>query len=90
MRNAFAAAVPTRPTVVATSGAAQPGVGSSILQPPPESVSLSAAIADLSSRVRNFVSDMRVENQTDELNSSLRNLFNNTRGENQTPSGSYL
>ncbi|KAE8057334.1 hypothetical protein FH972_014035 [Carpinus fangiana] len=61
MRNVFAGAVPSRPTGVASSGVAQPGLGVSVSQRPADSVSLSSVISEVNSRIRNFVGNLQGE-----------------------------
>uniref|UniRef100_A0A5B6ZUL4 Ubiquitin-like domain-containing protein n=1 Tax=Davidia involucrata TaxID=16924 RepID=A0A5B6ZUL4_DAVIN len=60
VRNVIAAAIPSQPPVSISSGS-QPGI--SVSQPPPNSVSLSTVVAEVNSRIRNFVYNMRSENQ---------------------------
>uniref|UniRef100_A0A5B6ZTG7 Ubiquitin-like domain-containing protein n=1 Tax=Davidia involucrata TaxID=16924 RepID=A0A5B6ZTG7_DAVIN len=59
VRNVVAATIPSRPPV-SVSSASQPGVP--VSQPPPDSASLSSVIAEVNSRIRNFVDSMS-ENQ---------------------------
>ncbi|XP_059459775.1 ubiquitin-like domain-containing protein CIP73 isoform X2 [Corylus avellana] len=61
MRNVFATAVPSRPSGVASSGVAQPGLGVSVSQRPADSVSLSSVISEVNSRIRNFVGNLQGE-----------------------------
>ncbi|GMY28139.1 large proline-rich protein bag6-B-like isoform X1 [Fagus crenata] len=60
MRSVIATAVP-RPSSVASSGAAQPGLVS-VSQPPSDSVSLSAVMSGVNSRIRNFVGSLQGDN----------------------------
>lgn len=60
MRNVTATAVPTQPTVI---GSSAPQTGASVPQPSPDLAPLSTLVAEVNSRIRNFVDDMRSENQ---------------------------
>ncbi|KAF7140315.1 hypothetical protein RHSIM_Rhsim06G0009500 [Rhododendron simsii] len=60
MRNVTATAVPTRPTV---TGSNTPQTAASVPQPSNDLVPLSTLVAEVNSRIRNFVDDMRSENQ---------------------------
>lgn len=60
MRNVTATAVPTRPTV---TGSSTPQTAASVPQPSNDLVPLSTLVAEVNSRIRNFVDDMRSENQ---------------------------
>ncbi|KAG6704681.1 hypothetical protein I3842_07G144800 [Carya illinoinensis] len=59
MRNVIATTVPSRPSGVASSGVAQPGLGVSVSEPPSDSVSLSSVISEVNSRIRNFVGNLQ-------------------------------
>ncbi|KAI8561199.1 hypothetical protein RHMOL_Rhmol04G0319500 [Rhododendron molle] len=59
MRNVTATAVPTRPTV---TGSSTPQTAASVPQPSNDLVPLSTLVAEVNSRIRNFVDDMRSEN----------------------------
>lgn len=61
MRNIIATAVPSRPSGVASSGVAQPGLGVSVSQRPADSVSLSSVMSEVNSRIRNFVGNLHGE-----------------------------
>ncbi|XP_057974336.1 uncharacterized protein LOC131162162 isoform X3 [Malania oleifera] len=61
VRNVIAATIPSRPSGVTVSSAAQPGVP--VSQAPPDSASLSDIVAEVNSRIRNFVDNIRGENQ---------------------------
>ncbi|KAK9270350.1 hypothetical protein L1049_025929 [Liquidambar formosana] len=80
VRNVLAAAVPTRPNVVATSVGAPSGLGVSISQPPPDSVSLSTVIAEVNSQIRNFVDNMRGTNQNPSGQSESSTALNSSVG----------
>ncbi|KAA8528801.1 hypothetical protein F0562_036156 [Nyssa sinensis] len=58
VRNVLAVAIPSRPPV-SVSSASQPGI--SVSQPLPNSASLSTVIAEVNSRIRNFVDNMQSE-----------------------------
>ncbi|KAG5542817.1 hypothetical protein RHGRI_015799 [Rhododendron griersonianum] len=60
MRNVTATAVPTRPIV---TGSSTPQTAASVPQPSNDLVPLSTLVAEVNSRIRNFVDDMRSENQ---------------------------
>lgn len=60
MRNVTATAVPTRPIV---TGSSMPQTAASVPQPSNDLVPLSTLVAEVNSRIRNFVDDMRSENQ---------------------------
>ncbi|KAF5455692.1 hypothetical protein F2P56_025242 [Juglans regia] len=58
MRNVIATTVPSRPSSVASSGVAQPGLGVSVAEPPSDSVSL-PSISEVNSRIRNFFGNLQ-------------------------------
>lgn len=60
MRNVTATAVPTRPNV---TGSSTPQTAASVPQLSNDLVPLSTLVAEVNSRIRNFVDDMRSENQ---------------------------
>ncbi|KAL5557776.1 hypothetical protein UlMin_033987 [Ulmus minor] len=65
------AAIPSRPSVVATPST-QPGPGASVSQPPSDSVPLSNVLADLSSRLRNLVGSNNMgQSESNNQNSSI-------------------
>ncbi|XP_052200809.1 ubiquitin-like domain-containing protein CIP73 isoform X2 [Diospyros lotus] len=59
VRNVIAAVVPSRPPVTVSSASQ---TGFSVSQPPPDSLPLSNVIAEVNSRIRNFVDDRQSEN----------------------------
>ena len=63
VRNVIATAVPSRPTGVAISSAAQPGLGISVSQQPPDSAFMSSMVNEINSRLRNLVGNIQGENQ---------------------------
>ncbi|KAK4854145.1 hypothetical protein QYF36_019615 [Acer negundo] len=75
VRNVIATAVPSRPTGVAISSAAQPGLGISVSQQPPDSAFMSSMVNEINSRLRNLVGNIQGENQvaSGEVESSMRN-----------------
>ncbi|KAK3231946.1 hypothetical protein Dsin_003827 [Dipteronia sinensis] len=75
VRNVIATAVPSRPTGVAISSAAQPGLGISVSQQPPDSTFMSSMVNEINSRLRNLVGNIQGENQvaSGEVESSMRN-----------------
>lgn len=63
VRNVIAAAVPSRPTGIAISTGAQPGLGFSVSSQPANSLLLSSVINEVNSQIRNLVGNMQGENQ---------------------------
>ncbi|XP_015884147.1 ubiquitin-like domain-containing protein CIP73 isoform X1 [Ziziphus jujuba] len=59
VRNIIAAAVPSHPSGVPISSAAQPGPGIAVTQPPSDSVSLSSVLSEVNSQIRNLVGNMQ-------------------------------
>ncbi|KAK6939043.1 Ubiquitin-like domain [Dillenia turbinata] len=62
LRNILATYASPRPTGVAVSSNPQPGIGVSMSQAP-DAAALSTVIAEVNSRIRNFVDNMQGENQ---------------------------
>ncbi|THG05614.1 hypothetical protein TEA_000799 [Camellia sinensis var. sinensis] len=77
LRNVIAAAVPSRLSVT-TSSTSQTGV--SVSQPPPDSVPLSTVISEVNSRIRNYVDNMRSENQAPSGRSEILTVQNPSIG----------
>ncbi|CAL5332061.1 unnamed protein product [Camellia sinensis] len=77
LRNVIAAAVPSRPSVT-TSSTSQTVV--SVSQPPPDSVPLSTVISEVNSRIRNYVDNMRSENQAPSGRSEILTVQNPSIG----------
>lgn len=62
VRNVIAAALPSRPPGVGVASSTQTGFGVSTSQPPSDSAPLSSVLAEINSRLRNFVGNMQGDN----------------------------
>ncbi|KAF5740922.1 large proline-rich protein BAG6 isoform X2 [Tripterygium wilfordii] len=77
VRNVIATAVPSRSTGVAVPNTLQAGVGS-VSPPAPDTVSLSSFLAEVDSRVGNYISAMQGENRVASVNDMGNEHPNNT------------
>ncbi|XP_044511387.1 ubiquitin-like domain-containing protein CIP73 isoform X2 [Mangifera indica] len=84
VRNVIAAAVPSRPTGIAISTGAQPGLGFSVSSQPANSLLLSSVINEVNSQIRNLVGNMQGENQVSsgEVQSNVQNVSGGNNASN--------